>query len=186
MSEKMKDGLTNTAKQLFSAEHTDLLNGMIQNGNFLYSGGSLTSIPPPNSDSTQVTSNDLQKYVKRTLYWEVVLNYWKNSLIYPVIVASGADCSSHDPLKLVRGDVQQQTWACIDNELFYLVVPPGSCALTKKRQGPGFIPINTGPGSSTSSTISTSSCPVESFTAPNGINQLELDFYLTRADFITG
>lgn len=97
----------------------------------------------------------------------MALNYWKANNVYPGIIASGQDCSAQNPLTTVDAKVQEATYACIDNELYYLVMP-------------GETDPDTGSGDE-----AVDSTPQYDYGAPDEIDDLGF-LNLTRADFLTG
>ena len=142
---------------------------MMENGTFLSIGDQASSITTQ-SASTQASSMDLETNVGRIIYWEVALNYWKATSSYPGIIASGQPCSAQNPLKIVDPGVQEATWSCINNQLFYLVMPGmvDPCS-GRSGEGEGF----------------SDGCPMASYFAPDGISDLGA-FNLTRDDFLVG
>jgi hypothetical protein len=151
LCESIKKGLVDSTKSLFKGDKDSLTNlgTMLANGTFL-------------SVDKLANELDLQDQVAKIVYWEVTLNYWNATKSRVAIIASNAPCSAQNPLKLVDPGVQQQTWACINDQLFYLVLLGSIDPCVED------------------------SCPQPQYYAPDGINDLAKFGKLERGDFISG
>ncbi|KAK0655013.1 hypothetical protein B0T16DRAFT_383990 [Cercophora newfieldiana] len=117
-----------TLQFLFSGEDDaiDKLTALISDGKLIpgsNGNGEIATFPDPNDP---IYLADHQAAAEKVFFGYAIPVAWFQTGHHPFVLDSGFPCGTIDPIDLhMTPDVQQRTWGCYDQKLYYLMEPIG-------------------------------------------------------------
>jgi hypothetical protein len=112
-ADQIRSSVTSLNDAMFKGDDNSIqvLSHLLGNGSFL-------------SSNAVNNTNDAANMVTKAMVYNAIFAYWDAIKLRPVVVDANAACDGPlNPLDqtVVPVDVQQQSWTCIDNSLYYLL-----------------------------------------------------------------